>query len=293
MLKLSELLCLAGVHVTFLNTEHNHRRLLGSTDAGSRFERYPGKLSFEVISDGLREDHPRSAEDFEGIVKSLQGVAEAHLREMLRAERGRKVTCVIAEGMFDYAFEIGKEVGIPVFAFETVSPCYLGGCLCIPKLLDEKEVLDENLVRELKKGCLECGRIVSWAPQEEVLAHPAIGGFWTHSGWNSTLESIVAGKPMICWAQYVDQLVTRRLVSEVWKIGVDMEDRWDRLSVEKMVKELMMGSRRQEFKKSAQKFSKLARESVNNGGSSYTSLDHLINDIRKLSSIKHFENTLS
>nr|GMD00475.1 7-deoxyloganetic acid glucosyltransferase-like [Ipomoea batatas] len=467
MLKLSELLCLAGVHVTFLNTEHNHRRLLGSTDdAGSRFERYPGKLSFEVISDGLREDHSRSAEEFEGVVKSLRGVAEPHLREMLRSERGRKVTCVIAEGMFDYAFEIGKEVGIPVFAFETGSPCYLGVCLCVPKLfeagqlpfkgedletlvggvpgmegllkvrdlphfcqakdpwaddesgklimadihtvpkahglilnsfeeldgpimahirthcqntymigpvqqhlkarlaeretttpppssnsfwregktciqwLDEqpdesviyvsfgsqntltmaqlmefwhglvasgvrflwvlrpnilraaKEVLDENLVRELKKGCLECGHIVSWAPQEEVLAHPAIGGFWTHSGWNSTLESIVAGKPMICWAQYVDQLVTRRLVSEVWKIGVDMEDRWDRLSVEKMVKELM-GSRRQEFKKSAQKFSKLARESVNHGGSSYTSIDHLINEIRKLSSIKHFENTLS
>nr|GMC95974.1 7-deoxyloganetic acid glucosyltransferase-like [Ipomoea batatas] len=163
MLKLSELLCLAGVHVTFLNTEHNHRRLLGSTDAGSRFERYPGKLSFEVISDGLREDHPRSAEDFEGMVKSLQGVAEAHLREMLGPERGRKVTCVIAEGMFDYAFEIGKEVGVPVFAFETVSPCYLGVCLCIPKLLAAKEVLDENLVRELKKGCLECGHIVSWA----------------------------------------------------------------------------------------------------------------------------------
>nr|GMC94235.1 7-deoxyloganetic acid glucosyltransferase-like [Ipomoea batatas] len=100
------------------------------------YQRYPGKLSFEVISDGLREDHPRSAEEFEGIVKSLQGVAEAHLREMLGPERGRKVTCVIAEGMFDYAFEIGKEVGIPVFAFETVSPCYLGVCLCIPKLFE-------------------------------------------------------------------------------------------------------------------------------------------------------------
>lgn len=91
---------------------------------------------------------------------------------------------------------------------------------------------------------------------------------------------------MICWAQIVDQLITRRVVSEVWKIGVDMEDKCDRLSIEKMVKEVM-GSRRGELKKSAQKFSKLARESVNNGGSSYTSLDHLINDIRRLSSIEH------
>nr|BAM63146.1 uncharacterized glucosyltransferase 2 [Ipomoea nil] len=464
MLKLAELLCLAGVHVTFLNTKHNHQRLLRSAangDVESRFDRYPGSFRFEVISDGFPEDHPRSVEDFLDVVNSLQTVAEPHLREVLLRppESGRKVTCAVVEAVFSYVFEIGKEVGVPVFAFETISPCCLGVYLCIPKLfqdgklplikdlgedletvvdvvagmegvlkvrdlpefcrtegpraeksrklamaeihslsklahglilnsfeelegpilphirthfpgntymigpvqqhlktrLAEREITqspssnsfwredntciqwldeqpdesviyvsfgslntltmaqlmevwhglvasavrflwvlrpdivkdnlssDQNLVTELRKGCSENGQIVSWAPQEEVLAHRAIGGFWTHSGWNSTLESIIAGKPMICSAQIVDQLITRRVVSEVWKIGVDMEDKCDRLSIEKMVKEVM-GSRGQELKKSAQKFSKLARESVNNGGSSYTNLDHLINEIRRLSS---------
>lgn len=138
MLKLAELLCLAGVHVTFVNTEHNHHRLRRSTDdAESRFERYPGSFHFEVISDGLGEDHPRTVEDFDDIVNSLQAAAEPRLREMLTtAERGTKVTCVIAEAMFYYAFEIGNEVGVPVFAFETISPCYLGVYLCIPELFE-------------------------------------------------------------------------------------------------------------------------------------------------------------
>ncbi|KAL8552061.1 hypothetical protein ACS0TY_000939 [Phlomoides rotata] len=62
------------------------------------------------------------------------------------------------------------------------------------------------------KGTKERGYIVSWAPQEEVLAHAATGGFLTHSGWSSTLESIVEGKPMICWPYFADQHVSSRYV---------------------------------------------------------------------------------
>ncbi|KAK4833704.1 hypothetical protein QYF36_002791 [Acer negundo] len=92
---------------------------------------------------------------------------------------------------------------------------------------------------ELEIVTKEKGFIVSWAPQEEVLAHPAVGGFLTHSGWNSTLESINAGVPMICWPQIADQQVNSRCVSEVWKIGFDMKDTCDRLTVEKLVRDLI------------------------------------------------------
>ncbi|MFS8012883.1 putative 7-deoxyloganetic acid glucosyltransferase [Helianthus anomalus] len=60
----------------------------------------------------------------------------------------------------------------------------------------------QNIPTELLEGTMKRGYMVSWAPQEEVLAHPAIGVFLTHSGWNSTLESIVAVVPMICWPYY-------------------------------------------------------------------------------------------
>ncbi|TKY69965.1 7-deoxyloganetic acid glucosyltransferase [Spatholobus suberectus] len=88
--------------------------------------------------------------------------------------------------------------------------------------------------------------MVGWAPQEEVLAHKAIGGFLTHSGWNSTLESVVAGVPMICWPYFADQQINSRFVSEVWKLGLDMKDVCDRHVVEKMVNDLMV-HRREEF----------------------------------------------
>ncbi|XVE99681.1 hypothetical protein REPUB_Repub03eG0221200 [Reevesia pubescens] len=119
----------------------------------------------------------------------------------------------------------------------------------------------EDVPVELSEGTKERGYIVGWAPQEEVLNHPAIGGFLTHSGWNSTLESVVAGVPMICWPYFADQQVNSRFVSEVWKIGLDMKDVCDRKVVEKMVNDLMV-DKREEFVKSVAKMAKLANESV-------------------------------
>ena len=142
---------------------------------------------------------------------------------------------------------------------------------------DGKDVIPE----EILLGSKENGLLVDWAPQEEVLAHRAVGGFMTHSGWNSTAEGIVAGVPMICWPKLSDQQVNSRWVSEVWKIGLDMKDTCDRSTVEKMIK-LLMEDRRDEIMRSMDKISKLARESVSEGGSSYNNLEKLIDDLRKV-----------
>ncbi|GKU92039.1 hypothetical protein SLEP1_g5820 [Rubroshorea leprosula] len=141
---------------------------------------------------------------------------------------------------------------------------------------------DEDVPVELMEGTEERGYLVDWAPQEEVLDHWAVGGFLTHSGWNSTLESVVAGVPMICWPQFADQHVNSRYVSEVWKIGLDMKDFCDRHVVEKLVNDLME-EKREEFVGSARTMAKLAKESVSFGGSSYCNLDSLIEDIKLMS----------
>ncbi|XP_074321010.1 7-deoxyloganetic acid glucosyltransferase-like [Silene latifolia] len=135
-------------------------------------------------------------------------------------------------------------------------------------------------LEELSVGTRDRGYIVGWVPQEEVLGHRAVGGFLTHSGWNSTLESVTAGVPMLCWPYFGDQQVNSRLVSEVWKVGLDMKDTCDRNVVAKMVGDLMV-SRKDELLKSVARLSDVAMRSVNEGGTSYSNLDHLIQDIKQ------------
>ncbi|KAH7853653.1 hypothetical protein Vadar_005138 [Vaccinium darrowii] len=144
----------------------------------------------------------------------------------------------------------------------------------------EGRIPNELLEATKMRGCL-----VTWAPQEEVLAHPSVGGFLTHNGWNSTLESVVEGVPMLCWPCFLDQQVTSRFVSEVWKLGIDMKDTCDRAVIETMIRNLM-GVRRDEFVESAKQMAKLARESVSEGGSSSTNLNSLIEYIRLVRLVK-------
>jgi len=147
-----------------------------------------------------------------------------------------------------------------------------------PNMVQEKEIL-----KELEEGTTkEKGMIVGWVPQEEVLSHKAIGAFLTHSGWNSTLESVVCGVPMICWPYFADQQINSRFVSEVWKLGLDMKDVCDRKVVENMVNDVMV-NRKEEFVRSAMDMAKLASKSVSPGGSSYNNFQGLIEYIRSAS----------
>ncbi|KAF8008940.1 hypothetical protein BT93_J0055 [Corymbia citriodora subsp. variegata] len=134
---------------------------------------------------------------------------------------------------------------------------------------------------ELREAVAERGCVVGWAPQEEVLHHGAVLAFLTHSGWNSTLESVVAGKPMVCWPFFADQQVNSRLVSHAWKVGLDMKDVCDREVVERMVNGVM-GERQEEFAAAAGNLARRAREAASKGGSSWDNLDRLINDIRSM-----------
>jgi len=145
--------------------------------------------------------------------------------------------------------------------------------------------------KELHEGTKDRGFLVDWAPQEEVLAHQAVGGFLTHNGWNSTLEGIVAGVPMLCWPTIADQHINSRWVSEVWRIGLDMKDTCDRSTIEMMIR-AVMEERREEIIKSMDRIAKLAYDSANQGGSSYHNLDKLIEDIKKKYNILNLINLL-
>nr|CAB3456165.1 unnamed protein product [Digitaria exilis] len=85
------------------------------------------------------------------------------------------------------------------------------------------------------------GRIVKWAPQREVLAHASVGVFWTHCGWNSTLESVCEGVPMLVQPCFGDQMVTARYVTHEWGVGMEVGEVIERGKVAEAVAEVMVG----------------------------------------------------
>jgi UDP-glucoronosyl and UDP-glucosyl transferase len=151
-------------------------------------------------------------------------------------------------------------------------------------LLGGREWTDirDSLPIEVRKGTEERGCIVSWVPQVEVLAHPAVGCFLTHAGWNSTLESVAEGVPMICWPYFADQQINSRIISEVWRAGLDMKDVCERTTIEKMVREAMKGEIADEMRKNAQSLAKMVKYSINGGGSSFQNFQRLIQYINSL-----------
>ncbi|MCL7026552.1 hypothetical protein MKW94_011625 [Papaver nudicaule] len=129
---------------------------------------------------------------------------------------------------------------------------------------------EESVLSRIKREGSEQGKIVSWCAQVEVLSHPSIGCFITHCGWNSTLESLVGGVPLIGFPQWTDQGTNAKLIEDVWKIGVRMRVNEEtkivgREEVSRCVKIVMGNS---EMKRNAKKWKELAKEAANEGGSS-------------------------
>ncbi|KAK6937997.1 UDP-glucuronosyl/UDP-glucosyltransferase [Dillenia turbinata] len=117
------------------------------------------------------------------------------------------------------------------------------------KNFDLNQVLPDGFVERTKGRGLV---VEEWAPQVEVLNHKAVGGFVSHCGWNSTLEAVVAGVPMIAWPLYAEQHLNRAALVEDMKmaIGVEMED--DEFvsgsELEKRVRELMASEKGREMR---------------------------------------------
>ncbi|KAL6327311.1 hypothetical protein AAG906_018764 [Vitis piasezkii] len=130
-------------------------------------------------------------------------------------------------------------------------------------------------LESLPNGFLEMiggrGHIVKWAPQQEVLAHPATGGFWTHNGWNSTLESICEGVPMICLPYSGDQRVNARYVSQVWGVGLQLENGLERGEIERTIRRLMVEEEGQEIRRRSIELKEKADLCLKQGGSSHQS----------------------
>nr|XP_043628854.1 UDP-glycosyltransferase 73C3-like [Erigeron canadensis] len=133
-----------------------------------------------------------------------------------------------------------------------------------------------------------------WAPQVLILSHRAMGAFLTHCGWNSTIEGVCAGLPMITWPQFAEQFFNERVVVQVAGTGVGVgaqrvmyleeedavEIQVTKEDVCKAVRIVMDdGEEGEERRKKAKYFKKMAEKAIEDGGSSHLNLKLFIEDI--------------
>ncbi|CDY46643.1 BnaA07g10530D [Brassica napus] len=104
--------------------------------------------------------------------------------------------------------------------------------------------------------------LLSWCPQEKVLSHPAVGGFLTHNGWNSTLESISAGVPMVCWPFFAEQQTNAKYCCDEWGVGMEIGEDVKREEVEAVVRELMDGEKGKKLREKAEEWRRLAEKAT-------------------------------
>ncbi|KAJ4834600.1 hypothetical protein Tsubulata_024473 [Turnera subulata] len=143
--------------------------------------------------------------------------------------------------------------------------------------------LPPNFLEETK----DRGLVVRWCPQEKVLTHQALACFITHCGWNSTLETIVAGVPVITYPEWSDQPTDAKLLVDVFKVGVRLETE-DGVAapeeVERCISEITSGPKAAEMKKRAVELKEAAKKAVADGGSSDQNIDQFIAELIKESS---------
>ncbi|KAL3724274.1 hypothetical protein ACJRO7_029443 [Eucalyptus globulus] len=154
-----------------------------------------------------------------------------------------------------------------------------GNFLWVVRASEEKK-LPRNFLQdtELLDGK---GLVVKWCDQLQVLSHGSVGCFMTHCGWNSTMEGVSLGVPMVVMPRWTDQPTNAAFITEVWKVGLRVRVNEKGIvtseEIESCINEVMGGERGKEIKANSLKWRERARISMEEGGSS----DNNISDFAK------------
>ncbi|XP_073269477.1 mogroside I-E synthase-like isoform X1 [Primulina huaijiensis] len=124
------------------------------------------------------------------------------------------------------------------------------------------------------------GFVVEWCSQPRVLAHPSVSCFMTHCGWNSFLEALSVGVPIIGMGQWADQKMNAKFIEDVWNVGTRVESgEFKREEIAKCVTEMVHGDKGKVLKRNACKWKELVGEAVEKGGSSARNVEDFVTQI--------------
>ncbi|KAJ8532793.1 hypothetical protein K7X08_015682 [Anisodus acutangulus] len=186
-----------------------------------------------------------------------------------------------------------KEIGLGLESSNVPFIWIIRGLNFTPQV--EKWLRDENFEERVKgRGMV----IRGWAAQVLILSHLSVGGFLTHCGWNSTLEGISSGVPMIAFPMFAEQFYNEKFIVDVLKIGVRIgvevsTNSWNedkngvlvnKYQVKKAIDQLMdKGLEGEERRKRAKELAHMSKKAIQEEGSSYLNTKLLIEDVMQSS----------
>ncbi|OEL17460.1 Cyanohydrin beta-glucosyltransferase [Dichanthelium oligosanthes] len=140
-------------------------------------------------------------------------------------------------------------------------------------------VLRPEMAAEVEAVGGDDGLVVPWCAQEAVLSHPAVGLFVTHCGWNSILESVVAGVPVLGCPVLSEQTTNCRQVCTARGIGGELPQEAGSEEIAALVREMMAGRKGKEARDKTLEWKRLAEASAKEGGSSYENIGRLVENV--------------
>lgn len=146
---------------------------------------------------------------------------------------------------------------------------------------------DSKLPEDFKSKTSDRGLIINWCPQLDVLGHRAVACFMTHCGWNSTLEALTAGVPMIAMPWAIDQTNNAKFVEDVWKAGVRVKVNENgivgREEIEHCIRQITTETEKgKELRRNAMKWKELAKQAVSEGGSTDRNIEEFASKLMLL-----------
>lgn len=133
----------------------------------------------------------------------------------------------------------------------------------------------------------EKGLVIPWCDQLRVLHHRSVGAFWTHCGWNSTIEGAFTGKPMITFPIVVDQVPNSKMIVDDWKTGMKVTIHEGVLVTREEISKLIHcfmdpeSEKGKDMRKRAKEVETICQRAIGEGGSAHIDINSFIRDISK------------